>query len=89
MSDTAANMREVQTCLKQFKSCYQFSFTGTPIFPENASGAQATASVFGRDLHSYDIIDEKVLKFKVDYNDVRTRYNHEAASVSEDQLVCG
>ena len=60
---------------KKFKRFYQFGFTGTPIFPENASGAETTASVFGRELHSYVITDairdEKVLKFKVDYNDVR------------------
>jgi len=63
---------------KKFKFFYQFGFTGTPIFPENASGAETTASVFGRELHSYVITDairdEKVLKFKVDYNDVRPRF---------------
>ena len=63
---------------KKFKCFYQFGFTGTPIFPENASGAETTASVFGRELHSYVITDairdEKVLKFKVDYNDVRPRF---------------
>jgi type I restriction enzyme R subunit len=60
---------------KNFKKFFQFGFTGTPIFPENALGAETTASVFGRELHSYVITDairdEKVLKFKVDYNDVR------------------
>lgn len=60
---------------KKFKRYYQFGFTGTPIFPENALGAETTASVFGRELHSYVITDairdEKVLKFKVDYNNVR------------------
>lgn len=63
---------------KKFKKYYQFGFTGTPIFPENALGAETTASVFGRELHSYVITDairdEKVLKFKVDYNDVRPRF---------------
>lgn len=63
---------------KKFKRFYQFGFTGTPIFPENASGAETTASVFGRELHSYVITDairdEKVLKFKVDYNDVRPQF---------------
>ena len=63
---------------KRFKKFYQFGFTGTPIFPENALGAQTTASVFGRQLHSYVITDairdEKVLKFKVDYNDVRPKF---------------
>ncbi|WP_312699364.1 type I restriction endonuclease subunit R, partial [Sedimentibacter sp.] len=63
---------------KRFKQYYQFGFTGTPIFPENALGAETTASVFGRELHSYIITDairdEKVLKFKVDYNDVRPKF---------------
>lgn len=63
---------------KKFKRFYQFGFTGTPIFPKNALGAENTASVFGRELHSYVITDairdEKVLKFKVDYNDVRPRF---------------
>ena len=60
---------------KKFKRFYQFGFTGTPIFPDNALGAITTASVFGRKLHTYVITDairdEKVLKFKVDYNGVR------------------
>lgn len=63
---------------KKFKRYYQFGFTGTPIFPQNALGADTTASVFGRELHSYVITDairdEKVLKFKVDYNDVRPQF---------------
>jgi len=63
---------------KKFKRYYQFGFTGTPIFPQNALGAETTASVFGRELHSYVITDairdEKVLKFKVDYNDVRPQF---------------
>ncbi|MFC0308623.1 type I restriction endonuclease subunit R [Gallibacterium trehalosifermentans] len=63
---------------KKFKKFCQFGFTGTPIFPENALGAETTASVFGRELHSYVITDairdEKVLKFKVDYNNVRPQF---------------
>ncbi|WP_197535490.1 type I restriction endonuclease subunit R [Legionella pneumophila] len=63
---------------KKFKRYFQFGFTGTPIFPQNALGAETTASVFGRELHSYVITDairdEKVLKFKVDYNDVRHKF---------------
>ena len=63
---------------KKFKKYYQFGFTGTPIFPQNALSADTTASVFGRELHSYVITDairdEKVLKFKVDYNDVRPQF---------------
>lgn len=70
---------EVQKNLqKKFKKFYQFGFTGTPIFPQNALGAETTASIFGRELHSYVITDairdEKVLKFKVDYNDVRPQF---------------
>lgn len=63
---------------KKFKHFYQFGFTGTPIFPQNALGAETTASVFGTQLHTYVITDairdEKVLKFKVDYNDVRPQF---------------
>ena len=63
---------------RKFKKYYQFGFTGTPIFPRNALGAETTASVFGIELHSYIITDairdEKVLKFKVDYNDVRPQF---------------
>ena len=63
---------------RKFKKYYQFGFTGTPIFPSNALGAKTTASVFGVELHSYIITDairdEKVLKFKVDYNDVRPQF---------------
>lgn len=70
---------EAQANLKRkFKRFYQFGFTGTPIFPQNASGSETTASVFGTELHSYVITDairdEKVLKFKVDYNDVRPKF---------------
>ena len=63
---------------RKFKKYYQFGFTGTPIFPENALGKDTTKSVFGNPLHSYIITDairdEKVLKFKVDYNDVRPQF---------------
>ncbi|MGL4854114.1 MAG: type I restriction endonuclease subunit R, partial [Lentisphaeria bacterium] len=63
---------------KKFKQFYQFGFTGTPIFPENALGSETTACVFGRELHAYVITDairdEKVLKFKVDYNNVRPKF---------------
>jgi len=63
---------------RKLKKYYQFGFTGTPIFPENALTAQTTASVFGRELHSYIITDairdEKVLKFKVDYHNVRPQF---------------
>ena len=75
---------------KKFKKYYQFGFTGTPIFPENANGSETTASVFGRQLHSYVITDairdEKVLKFKVDYNNVRPRFKHIETEVDEQKL---
>jgi len=75
---------------KKFKRYYQFGFTGTPIFPENALGAETTASVFGRELHSYVITDairdEKVLKFKVDYNDVRPQFKAIETELDEKKL---
>ncbi len=76
---------------KKFKKYYQFGFTGTPIFPENALGAETTASVFGRELHSYVITDairdEKVLKFKVDYNDVRPQFKDLECETDEKKLT--
>lgn len=75
---------------KKFKKYYQFGFTGTPIFPQNAIGAETTASVFGRELHSYVITDairdEKVLKFKVDYNDVRPQFKRLETEEDEQKL---
>ena len=75
---------------KKFKKFYQFGFTGTPIFPENALGSDTTASVFGRELHSYVITDairdEKVLKFKVDYNDVRPQFKEIESEQDEKKL---
>ena len=75
---------------KKFKKFCQFGFTGTPIFPENALGAETTASVFGRELHSYVITDairdEKVLKFKVDYNDVRPQFKAVESEQDEKKL---
>jgi len=77
---------------KKFKKYYQFGFTGTPIFTENALGVETTEDVFGRGLHSYVITDairdEKVLKFKVDYNDVRPKFKalemeHDVAKLNE------
>jgi len=76
---------------KRFKKYYQFGFTGTPIFPQNALGAETTASVFGRELHSYVITDairdEKVLKFKVDYNDVRPQFKAIESEEDEKKLT--
>lgn len=75
---------------KKFKKFYQFGFTGTPIFPQNAWGADTTASVFGRELHAYVITDairdEKVLKFKVDYNDVRPQFKAFETEQDEQKL---
>jgi len=76
---------------KKFKKFYQFGFTGTPIFPQNALGSETTASVFGRELHSYVITDairdEKVLKFKVDYNDVRPQFKSIETEKDEKKLT--
>ncbi|WP_267247922.1 type I restriction endonuclease subunit R [Streptococcus sp. Marseille-Q5986] len=75
---------------QKFKKYCQFGFTGTPILPDkydasgklirkgNALGTDTTVSVFGRELHAYvltdAIRDQKVLKFMVDYNDVRPQF---------------
>lgn len=76
---------------KKFKKYFQFGFTGTPIFPENALGSDTTQSVFGRELHSYVITDairdEKVLKFKVDYNDVRPQFKGIETETDEVKLT--
>ena len=76
---------------KKFKRFYQFGFTGTPIFVgKNALGDEDTASVFGAELHSYIITDairdEKVLKFKVDYNDVRPQFKALETETDEKKL---
>lgn len=76
---------------KKFRKFYQFGFTGTPIFPQNALGAETTSSVFGRELHAYVITDairdEKVLKFKVDYNDVRPQFKAIESEQDEKKLT--
>ena len=75
---------------KKFKKYYQFGFTGTPIFPDNALGADTTGTVFGKQLHTYVITDairdEKVLKFKVDYNDVRPKFKKIETEQDEQKL---
>lgn len=75
---------------KKFKKYYQFGFTGTPIFPKNALGSETTASVFGTQLHSYIITDAirdgKVLKFKVDYNDVRPQFRNLETEQDEEKI---
>lgn len=54
-------------------------------------GAETTAGVFGRELHSYVITDairdEKVLKFKVDYNDVRPQFKTLETEQDEQKLT--
>ncbi|MFP5620126.1 type I restriction endonuclease subunit R (plasmid) [Enterobacter kobei] len=77
---------------KKFKRFYQFGFTGTPIFAgKNALGAEDTASVFGKELHAYIITDairdEKVLKFKVDYNDVRPQFKAIETETDEKKIT--
>lgn len=73
---------------KFFKHYYQFGFTGTPIFPENALGSDTTAGTFGAQLHSYVITDAirdgKVLKFKVDYNNISAKFK--SAEVETDEI---
>lgn len=75
---------------KSFKNYYQFGFTGTPIFPENALGSDTTAGIFGAQLHSYVITDairdKKVLKFKVDYNDIRAKFKAAETETDDKEL---
>lgn len=75
---------------KSFKHYYQFGFTGTPIFPENALGSDTTAGIFGAQLHSYVITDairdKKVLKFKVDYNDIRAKFKAAETETDDKKL---
>ena len=75
---------------KSFKHYYQFGFTGTPIFPENALGVETTAGIFGAQFHSYVITDairdEKVLKFKVDYNDIRPKFKSAESETDEKKI---
>ena len=64
-----------------FRANYQFGFTGTPIFADNTLTGQTTQDIFGHQLHSYIITDairdNKVLKFKVDYNNVAPKFRDE------------
>ncbi|MQA49595.1 HsdR family type I site-specific deoxyribonuclease [Klebsiella pneumoniae] len=83
---------EAQKTEEKFKRFYQFGFTGTPIFAgKNALGAEDTASVFGNELHAYIITDairdEKVLKFKVDYNDVRPQFKAIETETDEKKIT--
>ena len=75
---------------KSFKNYYQFGFTGTPIFLENALGSDTTAGIFGAQLHSYVITDairdKKVLNFKVDYNDIRAKFKAAETETDDKKL---
>ncbi|MBF4806769.1 MAG: HsdR family type I site-specific deoxyribonuclease, partial [Pseudoleptotrichia goodfellowii] len=75
---------------KAFKYYYQFGFTGTPIFPENSLGGDTTSGVFGAQLHSYVITDAirdgKVLKFKVDYNNISAKFKSAETETDEKEL---
>lgn len=75
---------------KTFKCYYQFGFTGTPIFPENALGTDTTAGTFGAQLHSYVITDairdKKVLKFKVDYHNISAEFKEAETEKDENKL---
>lgn len=62
--------------IKSFKMYHIFGFTGTPIFPINASttgkaNLKTTKQAFGDKLHTYTIvdaiIDKNVLPFRIDY----------------------
>ena len=75
---------------KKFKKYHIFGFTGTPIFPQNATSRKGmiltTEQTFGDRLHTYTIMnaieDGNVLKFKVDYNKT-----FKAADGIDDELV--
>ncbi|MCL2653841.1 MAG: type I restriction endonuclease subunit R, partial [Propionibacteriaceae bacterium] len=76
---------------KAFKNYHLFGFTGTPIFARNAVTGKnpqlrTTEQVFGRQLHTYTIVDairdKTVLPFKIDY--VRTA--READWVRDDKV---
>ena len=75
---------------RRFKKYYQFGFTGTPIFAENTIAGDTTAGVFGAQLHSYVITDairdEKVLKFKVDYNNISPEFKDAEKDLSEKEM---
>ena len=80
---------------KRFKHYYQFGFTGTPIFEENSqektkSNLNTTDKVFGKNLHSYVITDaikdDKVLKFKIDYNNISADFKEAENELDEKKL---
>lgn len=76
---------------KAFKNDYVFGFTGTPIFTENSLSGETTSTIFGAQLHSYVITDairdEKVLKFKVDYNNLSPKFKRAEKEQDETALL--
>lgn len=81
---------EAQKNLKKKFKLYMRWLYGYADFFAKCLGAATTASVFGHELHSYVITDairdEKVLKFKVDYNDVRPRFKNIECEQDEKKL---
>lgn len=75
---------------KFFKKYYQFGFTGTPIFAENSLKGDTTSGTFGAQLHCYVITDAirdgKVLKFKVDYNNITPKFKEYEMEMDEEKL---
>ena len=75
---------------KSFKKYYQFGFTGTPIFAENSLKGDTTSGTFGAQLHCYVITDAirdgKVLKFKVDYNNISPKFKDSEMEMDEENL---
>ena len=83
---------KVQKAIRsKFKCYYQFGFTGTPIFDENSLTGETTAGIFGAQLHSYVITDairdEKVLKFKVDYNNISANFKSAETETDDAELA--
>ncbi len=65
-----------RSVVHSFRRYHLFGFTGTPIFPENATPTNSvmpciTEQAFGDQLHAYTIVDairdKNVLPFRVDY----------------------
>lgn len=75
---------------KSFKKYYQFGFTGTPIFAENSLKGDTTSGTFGAQLHCYVITDAirdgKVLKFKVNYNNITPKFKEIEMETDEEKL---
>lgn len=77
--------------LRFFRNAQIFGFTGTPIFPENATRCMTTEDRFGRLLHRYSVTeairDQNVLPFSVDYYDDNSdKNNDENVCTSKDIL---